>query len=185
MTMRAQTYEFKNDGVAISAGTQQSIFLPKTGGLTKLNQTIKAETNEFIVIEEIAVTPDVGSAKVQIKLGTTEYFKNPDGTSSHGVPHYAIPYPRSTNYQKIFELYPDVYVLPGQTWDVLVHNRSAIATTDDFRVYVKHTLYDGPDAVIATRLMGMGVSVSPSNVDWLKRLMIERGSTDVSAIGRR
>ena len=174
MTMRAQTYEFTNSSTAIGAATQQSIFLPSTSGLTKLNQTIKAESNEFIVIEELAVTPGVGKAKIQIKLGTTEYFKNPDGTSSYGVPYQAIPYPRSTSYQKIFELYPDIYVLPGQTWDVLLYNASAIGADELISVYVKYTLYDGPDAVIATKLMGMGITIGPANVDWYKRLLLER-----------
>lgn len=172
--MRAQTYEFKNNTTAIGAAVQQSLFLPSTSGLTKLNQTIKAESTDFIVIEDIGVTPEKGNCKMQIKIGTTDYFKNPDGSASYGLPAFSIPYPRSNNYQKLFDLIPDIYVLPGQVWDVLLYNTIAIAATDDVRAYVKYTLYDGADAAIATKLLELGIRVTPENVDWYKRTLIER-----------
>ena len=83
-----------------------------------------------------------------------------------------------------FTLYPDVYVLPGQTWSVLVNFDTAItlevasSTSDGLCVaaFVKYTLYDGPDALIANKLLELGVTVNPNNVDWYKRTLIEQQS---------
>ena len=47
--------------------------------------------------------------------------------------------------------------------------------------FVKYTLYDGPDALIANKLLEMGVSVNPNNVDWYKRTLIEQQSAAASA----
>ena len=40
------------------------------------------------------------------------------------------------------------------------------------QAFVKYTLYDGPDALIANKLLEMGISVNPGNVDWYKRTLI-------------
>ena len=37
---------------------------------------------------------------------------------------------------------------------------------------MKYTLYDGPDALIANKLLEMGISINPGNVDWYKRTLI-------------
>ena len=42
--------------------------------------------------------------------------------------------------------------------------------------FVKYTLYDGPDALIANKLLELGISVSPANVDWYKRSLISAQS---------
>ncbi len=82
---------------------------------------------------------------------------------------------------KSFDLYPDVYVLPGQTWQILYTTRDgatayAAAATDAQVVsaFVKYTLYDGPDALIANKLLELGVTINPNNVDWYKRSLIEQ-----------
>ena len=88
-----------------------------------------------------------------------------------------------------FTLYPDVYVLPGQTWSVIVNLDNAISisgasTTADVGVvaaFVKYTLYDGPDALIANKLLELGVTVNPNNVDWYKRTLIEQQSAAAAA----
>ena len=41
-------------------------------------------------------------------------------------------------------------------------------------VFLKYTLYDGTDAVLANQLLEMGITVKPSNIDWLKRKLIEK-----------
>jgi len=125
-------------------GSALSIFVGGFGN----NITKPAETTatQFCVIEDIAVTPsaftmygstvafrglptsDSGDstgiagprAYVQIRINTTDYFLDPDNVGNDGVPGSASPYPRSVNFQPCFTLYPDVYVLPGQTWDVRV-----------------------------------------------------------------
>ena len=118
-------------------------------------------------------------AFVQIRINTTDYFLDPDNVGNDGVPGTASPYPRSVNFQPCFNLYPDVYVLPGQTWDVRVtayqsNNYTAgDLSAGDLQCFVKYTLYDGPDALIANKLLEMGISVNPGNVDWYKRTLIQ------------
>jgi len=187
MAMRSQIYEWTNlapggtgstlsrattdESVAIAAGTQVSVF---TGGVG-YNITKPAETTatQFVVIEDIACSPDDTTNKggdVQIRINTTDYFQNPDVTQMSGVSGTASPYPRgisdgTNNLLKSFDLYPDVYVLPGQVWDVAA--------------FIKYTLYDGPDALIANKLLELGITVNPANVDWYKRTLIEQQSGGV------
>lgn len=183
-------------------GSALSIFVGGFGN----NITKPAETTatQFCVIEDVAVTPSAftmyGStttyrgllagisdtstgiagprAYVQIRINTTDYFLDPDNVGNDGVPGTASPYPRSVNFQPVFNLYPDVYVLPGQTWDVRVtaYQSTNVATTltaGQLQCFVKYTLYDGPDALIANKLLEMGISVNPGNVDWYKRTLIQ------------
>ena len=201
MAMRSQVYEWDCEGASASAlvGTKTSIFIGGAGN----NITKPAETSatQFIVIEDVGVTPseyksNEGSitsyrglklaagnevagprAYLQVTINTTDYFLDPDGIGSDGVPGTAAPYPKSTFFQGNFNLYPDVYVLPGQTFDVgvTIYNSSALSSTVDkgeLQAFVKYTLYDGPDALIANKLLEMGVSVNPGNVDWYKRSLL-------------
>ena len=96
-----------------------------------------------------------------------------------GIPGSFAPYPRSIFFEPCRQPQKPVYILPGQTWDVLVvayNNISNGATTTItnpvFRAFIKYTLYDGPDAIIATRLLEQGIKVSPKNVDWYKQNLI-------------
>jgi hypothetical protein len=113
-------------------------------------------------------------AYVQVRINTTDYFLDPDGIGSDGVPGTAAPYPRSVFFQPSFNLYPDVYVLPGQVWDVryTAYQNNGGYAVGKHQAFVKYTLYDGPDALIANKLLEMGVSVNPGNVDWYKRTLI-------------
>ena len=126
---------------------------------------------------------------VQVRINTTDYFLNPDNVTNDGIPGTASPYPRSLDFQPSFNLYPDVYVLPGQVWDVRVTSFAlgvnwgkealgAVAPSatfgngSDFNAFCKYTLYDGPDALIANKLLEMGISINPGNVDWYKRSLL-------------
>jgi hypothetical protein len=197
MSMRSQVYEWANlapsgstntlrRGVDnqpkyVAASTEYDVFI---GGIGN-NITKPAETTatQFIVIEDIACTPHLGGA-VQVRINTTDYFQNPDVTDQVGVPGLASPYPRGAastsggtdNLLKSFDLYPDVYVLPGQVFQILYSQRTATSTTDTEVVaaFCKYTLYDGPDALIANKLLELGVTINPNNVDWYKRTLIEQ-----------
>ncbi len=200
--MRSQVYEWANLAVAgssssirrvasavqvqIPADTSVDIFIGGYGN----NITKPAETTatQFVVIEDVACSPAYGGA-VQVRINTTDYFQNPDVTVQNGIPGLASPYPVGTssdggttsdNILSSFNLYPDVYVLPGQTWSVLYKPRSTVfgagASSAAVAAFVKYTLYDGPDALIANKLLEMGVTVNPNNVDWYKRTLIEGGS---------
>ena len=177
----------------VPANREYDIFI---GGIGN-NITKPAETTatQFIVIEDIACSAWLGGA-LQVRINTTDYFQNPDVTDQAGVPGLASPYPRGSsntlvtggvaesnntnNLLKSFDLYPDIYVLPGQVFQILY---SLTTTNADFPVagktavvsaFVKYTLYDGPDALIANKLLELGVTINPNNVDWYKRTLIEQ-----------
>jgi len=208
MSMRSQVYEWDASRtsspltVATNLGKRTSIFVGGFGN----NITKPAETTatEFVVIEDIAVTPSLGvhsavtdgteirglrssggiagpRAYVQVRINTTDYFLDPDNIPNDGIPGAGSPYPRSINFQPSFNLYPDVYVLPGQVWDALVtyYNQGAFTNTNgnavagELQCFVKYTLYDGPDALIANKLLEMGISINPGNVDWYKRSLLQ------------
>ena len=206
MAMRSQVYEWsiiagnsargRASGAAgtltLAADTDLSIFIGGKGN----NITKPAETTatQFIVIEDVACSPQLEGA-VQVRINTTDYFQNPDITDQVGVPGLASPYPRGTasdggvaptsgdNVLPSFTLTPEIYVLPGQTYSVLyTANQSTAITaygsvnTTAVACFVKYTLYDGPDSLIANRLLEMGITVNPSNVDWYKRSLLEQQS---------
>ncbi len=203
MSMRSQVYEWSNlapsgsssslrrtvDAVPVDVpvNREYDIFI---GGIGN-NITKPAETTatQFIVIEDIACSAYLGGA-LQVRINTTDYFQNPDVTDQAGVPGLASPYPRgssdkavadaltdSVQLLKSFDLYPDVYVLPGQVFQILYSLQSANTSTSATTVvaaFVKYTLYDGPDALIANKLLELGVTINPNNVDWYKRTLIEQ-----------
>ena len=41
--------------------------------------------------------------------------------------------------------------------------------------------YDGPDALIANKLLELGVTINPNNVDWYKRSLIEQQQRSAAA----
>ena len=208
MSMRSQVYEWNSQTgtpwTNTNTGNSVSIFIGGVGN----NITKPAETTatQFVVIEDVAVSPtafavgstsigvyrglDGGSptngvygnrAYIQVRINTTDYFLDPDNVGNDGIPGAASPYPRSTDFQPCFNLYPDVYVLPGQVFDALVTTyqdsafTGATATVLDNQLsaFMKYTLYDGPDALIANKLLEMGISINPGNVDWYKRTLIQ------------
>jgi len=202
MAMRSQIYEWANFGTSVrrSAGaTAQAVTANQAldifiGGVGN-NITKPAETTatQFVVIEDISASPHNGGS-AQVRINTTDYFQNPDVTVMNGIPGRASPYPvgapstagGSDNVLSSFNLYPDVYVLPGQTWTVLYTPTSDVlgagsATTTGVACFVKYTLYDGPDALIANKLLELGVTVNPNNVDWYKRTLIEQASAPAPA----
>ena len=192
--------------VQVPANVATDIFI---GGIGN-NITKPAETTatQFIVIEDISCTPDLAGA-VQVRINTTDYFQNPDVTQMNGVPGLASPYPRGMmsvnptgpgvvgpaanlgnvltvtpdNLLKSFDLYPDIYVLPGQVFQILYTTPQGTGATvfaasgtngKVVSCFVKYTLYDGPDALIANKLLELGVTINPNNIDWYKRSLIEQ-----------
>ena len=178
--------------VALPALREIDLFIGGYGN----NITKPAETTatQFVVIEDISCSPWL-NGNVQIRINTTDYFQNPDVTNMFGIPGMASPYPRGAastlegtdQLLKSFDLYPDVYVLPGQTWQILYTTRdgaTAGTSAGEAQVvsaFVKYTLYDGPDALIANKLLELGVTINPNNVDWYKRSLIEQQVAAASA----
>jgi len=204
MAMRSQVYAWTNNAAShggtasvVTAGRSYSIFIGSIGN----NITKPAETTatQFVVIEDIGCDPTAYDASaaaddgvagetgqrayVQVVINTTGYFLDPDNVGNDGVPGTAAPYPRTVAFQPSFNLYPDVYVLPGQTWDVqyTAYEPNSVAADGSSEAFVKYTLYDGPDALIANKLLEMGISVNPGNVDWYKRTLISGASAPAMA----
>ena len=74
-------------------------------------------------------------------------------------------------------------MLPGQVFDVLLVGRGKNSGDLIAQAFVKYTLYDGPDALIANKLLELGISVSPANVDWYKRSLISAQSAPAPVNG--
>ena len=196
---------------ATMLGRSLSIFIGGVGN--NITMPASTTATQFVVIEEIAATPTYFGSRVnatsattsvrglsaavansyfgplayaQIVINTTEYFQDPDNVSNYGVPGAASPYPRSVNFQPSFSLHPTVYVLPGQTWDVRYTQFSIGDDTyaaGDNQCFTKYTLYDGPDSLIANKLLEMGITVNPGNVDWYKRSLLSAASAPAPTNG--
>ena len=77
-------------------------------------------------------------------------------------------------------LVPPVYVLPGQPWGIdftswatLNAGSPAPATDNDIaRAYVRYLLIDGPDQLIAMKLLKANIPVSADNIQWYKQQLI-------------
>ena len=100
MAMRAQFFDYVTAVTTI--GTIQVM-------LTALGRIQFTKATEFIVIDDIGASPfDTGTdgtqftggpeTAVQLKINTTEYFLNPDGSQTFGIPGRAAPYPRSNAF---------------------------------------------------------------------------------------
>jgi len=126
---------------------------------------------------------------MQVVINTTNYFDETDGTTGPGLPATSSPCPETTACRTSFEFESPIYILPGQQWDVRVslyndsradigsvnkgYNGESGTGVEDLCCLVQYTLYDGPDALVANKLVEMGVAVVPENVDWYKRQLLE------------
>lgn len=173
MTVRTQIYEYTNEGRAIPARTRQSIFLPEIGKpISALATHPCASAIEFLVLENMGATPNIGECYLQIQIGTTSLFLNPDGMLSEGVPASLMPYPKVTErFRYCVKLIP-VYVLPGQKWNVILYNKKEIKEGEEIKAFVEYTLYDGPDTIIACRLLEIGKEINPQNINEYKNNLI-------------
>ena len=164
-------------GSGFAVGDTITIVAATVGGTADVVITLGAD--------DICAPQNGGHAN--IRINTTDYFQNPDVTRQDGIPGLASPYPRgSNNILKSFDLYPDIYVLPGQVWDVRYTQGTQSLTAGDVcdvvACFVKYTLFDGPDALIANKLLELGITVNPNNVDWYKRSLIEQQSATMGGV---
>ena len=155
MAVRYITYEWSNISKtnnatpeALTAGQKYDIFTGSVGN--SLTIPARANSTEFIVVEDLGITPTKGGS-MQLSIGTTDYFVNPDGTTPDGIPAEAAPYPC------------------GAASSSNTSSGGGVVSAS-----VSYTLYDGPDSLIANKLLEMGVPVSGSNVDWYKQQLLEK-----------
>jgi len=139
---------------------------------------------QFVVIDGIGSYPY--QAALNIRVGTTRYFQNPDGIPIDGMPAGAMPFQPvnvSVGQQNIgffATMRPPVYVLPGQTWGIeftpwaTLNTGSPVPASDlnIARAYVRYLLVDGPDQLIAMRLLNENIPVNADNIQWYKQQLI-------------
>ena len=159
--------------------------------LTKLGHPVLNKATEFVVIEDFGCSSAADWSQalftggvdifINIRINTTMYFTEPDGSPSFGIRGLLCPYPESSNITHRWTFDPEAYVLPGQIWEMVVYHGTMNYTQGSITQVmgmVVWTLYDGTDCVIANKLLEMGIKVTPANIDWYKRILIEKKQTN-------
>ena len=152
---------------------------------TAMVGNIPANTYRGLSNSGLGVTIAGPRAYLQVRINTTDYFMEPDDVTRAGLPGTAIPYPRTTWFDTCWDLddIESIYVLPGQTWDILltyynsrgfINGLAAIgfARPAELLAFIEYTVYEGPDSIIALRLVEEGIEVTPANVDWFRKNLI-------------
>jgi len=124
---------------------------------------------------------------VNLVIDTTNYYQDPQNIWASGVSGTASPYPRLTIDEPYYDLWPPVYVLPHQTVDIRytlfndIQNSAAAGSWDIIptstvlaAVYVEYTLYDGTDAMMAQKLVQLGIPVTVGTIENYRRLLLEQ-----------
>ena len=124
---------------------------------------------------------------VNIIIDTTNYYQDPQNVWGSGVSGTAAPFPRSSQDEPYYELWPPVYVLPDQTVDfryTFYNDMFNSASTGEWdiipettmigAVYVDYTLYDGTDAMMCRQLMKLGIPISVDAVENYRRLLLKQ-----------
>jgi hypothetical protein len=170
----------------------------KQTGLVKEDQFVVIEkiactpgisANSYLVQ---GVAPNVNLVKwlpnmfVNIVIDTTNYYQDPQNVYGVGVSGTASSYPKEIEALPYYELWPPVYVLPHQTVDIryTLYNDITLSagagvwntipiTTILAAVYVEYTLYDGTDAMMAQKLMQLGIPITVGTVENYRRLLLE------------
>jgi len=123
---------------------------------------------------------------VNLIIDTTNYYQDPQNVYAVGISGLASPYPKQIGDEPYYELWPPVYVLPHQTLDVryTLYNDITLSagagswdvipiTTLVAAVYVEYTLYNGTDAMMAQKLMTLGIPVTVGSVENYRRMLLE------------
>ena len=217
MAIRKQFFEWELIGNGRSgwdasayppAGSEHSIFVGDYGLIA--GQTSFVKETQFIVIEKIASSPGVSpntyrtngipvelvewspNIFLQVVIDTTGYYRDPQNLYSPGISGMASSYPSSTTRMAYYDLWPPIYVLPDQTWDVRYTLFNDIIGSHDTglyfdiipettilaQAYVEYTLFNETDAVIARKLLNLGVPVTTETVMWFRRLLLKNRGLD-------
>lgn len=209
MSLRRQAYEWRNivpgttttvsntghpiltydvagavEARAIQLNADQSIDIMVGDIGNNLEMPAELRAHQFIIIDSIGCYPY--QAALNIRIGTTRYFQNPDGIPDRGMPAGAMAFQPITvtsgqQYLGYYDkLVPPVYVLPGQPWGIeftswaTLNSGSPTPATDNdiARAYVRYLLVDGPDQLVAMKLLKANIPVSAENIQWYKQELI-------------
>jgi hypothetical protein len=215
MAIRKQFFEWELIGNGATwdastyptAGSENSIFYGDYGLIA--GQTSLVKETQFVVIEKIASSPGVSpnayqtvsipveltdwspNIFLQVVIDTTGYYRDPQNLYSPGISGMASSYPSQTTRMAYYDLWPPIYVLPDQTWDIRYtlfndiiasHDAGHFAiiptTTILAQAYVEYTLFSETDAVIARKLLNLGVPVTTDTAMWFRRLLLKNKGLD-------
>lgn len=105
--------------------TPQSVFYSGIGNAT-IKARLRTKETEFVLIQYFGSTPGiygtgnkwVPGGYVNFSIGTTSYFKDPDGRPALGLSGTAAPYPVSLKFGPVFKSEFNIEIPPGTEWDV-------------------------------------------------------------------
>ena len=191
MAIRKQIYTWElhgdgGDGSSLTnyprAGTSHSILWGPYGNVQAGGQTGLVKENEYVQL-----TKWRPNMFINLIIDTTNYYQDPQNVWASGVSGTASPYPQLTIDAPYYELWPPVYVLPHQTVDIrytLYNDIQLSAAAGSWNiipqstilaaVYVEYTLYDGTDAMMAQKLLKLGIPVTVATVENYRRLLLEQ-----------
>lgn len=137
---------------------------------------------------------------VNVVINDSTYYENPDGTPGLGISGDAAPFPMQPGIGiPQYALRPNVYVLPGQTFDIEYTANTDIAAVGqwlrdvgdvtfggtpanvtyrleygwDFAAcFFDYWLFEGAEALICQKLLKLGIDITPDSVDWYKQMIL-------------
>ena len=185
----------------MTAGSSTDTFSDSIG--PSLTMPTAATATQFIVIEK-PLCSILAQGRVKPIINTTAYNLNPDGTSDDISAFSGLAYPFPDGAENndavgtaagnagqytysMNKLNQPIYILPGQTFEnkfipltavtgsSVVGGGDNLIPGDSVCSFTTYSVYDGPDALIASKLVEMGYPVSMANVDWYKRQLLQEG----------
>ena len=137
---------------------------------------------------------------VNISINDSRYYQNPDMSPSLGISGDAAPFPIQPGIASPqYNLRPNIYVLPGQTYDLeytvntdmpaLANYLTRLGNVNfggspanvtvrpaygwDFaQVFFDYWLFEGAEAMICHKLLKLGIDIHPDSVDWYKQMIL-------------
>jgi hypothetical protein len=144
MSVRRQGYEWIVEDIGqlpikrleLLTQSPQSVFISGIGNAT-ISARLHTKDTEYIVIKYFGSTPGIygtGNAwvpagYVNFSIGTTTYFKDPDGRPALGLSGSASPFPISTNFGPAFKAEFDIEIPPGTDWDITYFMANSMVET--------------------------------------------------------
>ena len=169
----------------------QEIVLYYTTGTETFNGLGTTVVDSLSFIEQSNVAQDyktqLGTAPFRHVRGNTFCSINFDGTEFFGA---YIASPSQTNATGLVGAQFSIAAQNGFDYVQIAflggsYNATSSFTLENqdfakgqFQVFVKYTTYDGIEAVVAKKLVEMGISVNPENVNWYVKEMQDRGDLE-------
>ena len=183
----------------ISIQYQQTSSIAYAFGGNKLTLTPTGSCVETIDFIE-GVKPN---GFVNLIINDTQYYVDPASRPSFGISGDAAPFPRNVGFKvPQYELRPNVYVLPGQSWDVQYTVMNDIHALNSYleyldtaptppedpaefgtywkfaEVFLSYWIFEDAEALICQKLLQLGIPVIPDTVDWYKKRILESEGLD-------